>query len=210
MTIPYHCKRQGTDLDCAAVCLQMALDSFGHTRRLDAQFYELIGALGPKGFTLPWGICKGAAEHGLMVTFISENPFDLLQSSYAAVSQGSHLPEIEVRRKVGDLIKYCKHRHELITLRRWEDRFEDWTQQLVNAEGVVVIPTIMENTEAHNVVLTEWGRLQVRYHDPNPPPDGGPNKCESTSDFLRRWRQDGTDHDVLVISNRPLAVPELS
>jgi len=121
MDIPFSFKLRPDDLNCASVCLKMALAYFDITveqRQID---WEARG-LGPRYFALPWGIYLAAANRDLYVTFISKHPYALTNADVIAAEtrMTGDAVRLEAQRQVTacrastriDLVPYDQNIHD--------------------------------------------------------------------------------------------------
>jgi len=128
MQIPFYPKEDPKGLDCAPVCLRMALEYFDIYKSMD-EIYELVGSLRDKHYTLPWGMCIGTSSVGLSATFISRNPNGLTDSSYKDIARETKLAVNEISQIVLEQLEECK-RLPNISLIPWEDRFKELPEKL--------------------------------------------------------------------------------
>ena len=90
MKIPFYSQMDKSDPVCAAVCLQITLAYFEIEISLD-EVYEISRSLGKCKYTLPCGICLGAAHFGLSACFASRNPYELNSEGIHDVSKSAPL-----------------------------------------------------------------------------------------------------------------------
>jgi len=207
MNIRHFKKENQNDCGCASVCLRMALDYFGIHKNI-TEVNNLCEALGDVHYSLPWGICLGAAKVGLYSTFISKNPWELLQSSREDIANMTNISIDEVKRIERNQVNRCKE-NELIKLLDWNDQFRNLPKRLVRGEKGIVIPTVWWGRQPHNIVLVNYmdpgieGFESVYYHDPNGD-DTLPTMPEN--EFFGKWLDPRTDNDLLVISRNKIEI----
>jgi hypothetical protein len=209
MNIPYYHKRNSNDVNCAAVCLQMALAFFEKKKRELEEICKMAHSLGDCCYTLPWGMCIGAASASveLHATYISRKPKKLIPRYRVNIAKAAKISLEEVITQEKAQINECKEKEKYISLRSWKKSYSNLPGKLVAEEVGVVIPTVWQG-DAHNIVLTGFDAMKVVYHDPNPDPNFKMgNKSLNTEEFLRIWLHDfkdeETDNDLLVISEIP-------
>lgn len=196
MKIPFYQKDNPSDCGCAPVCLRMALAYFGIYKNIE-EVYAMTESLGENHYTLPWGMCIGAAKAGLTATFISKNPDDLLENSYEDISKITGLNSKTVQKKIKEQIVEC-NQQAYISLIPWKISFKHLPYFIVSDNIGVVIPTVWWGEQPHNIVLTEFRTDlgKVFYHDPN-----STANCEMTiNDLHENWIHKYTDNDLLIIS----------
>lgn len=201
MNIPFYHKENPSDLNCAPVCLRMALAYYG----IDCSFKEIYAetfSFGPRHYTLPWGICLAGASHRLHVTFISKQPYSLLDQYICRMATEAGKTIEEMREIVGKLIRDCQN-NVLIDLLPWQNQYASIPRKVVSDKIGVAIPTLWwRDADAHNVVLTDVGDHHFSYHDPNL--ETGQNQNMTTEEFSEFWLDPNTDNDLIILSNNKL------
>lgn len=117
MNIPFFKKENPNDSGCAPVCLQMALSYFGINKAI-ADIYSACESTGDSHYTLPWGVCLGAAKLGLRAYFISERPFELSDDSRLDIMNVTGLSYHEIVAIERDQLDRCGS-SPLIQVRLW-------------------------------------------------------------------------------------------
>ena len=201
MQIPFFHKENPSDVTCAPVCLRMALAYYGVDMPIE-NVYTIARSLGECHYTLPWGMCLGAASVRLHATFISRNHSNLLPMYFSRISEITHLRLQNILSQVNSIINESIE-NTFVTLLVWEDEYSNLPQQLIEHEAGVVIPTVWwENRDAHNIVVTRFEADHIAYHDPNLV--DGCNKSMDSQIFFQEWLHENTDNDLLIISKKPL------
>jgi hypothetical protein len=203
MNITYFEKENRNDSGCAPVCLQMALDYFEQSKPIE-EIYRRCESIGESHYTLPWGMMLATASFGLHATFISGNPYFLIEDSIQAICETTGRSKTYVRELVDSQIERCG-KEPNIQLLKWDKSYQNIPETVVSQESGVVIPTILSGAP-HNVVLTKYGELIpqsekfVWYHDPS----GIPDMMILETQFLEWWLNESTDNDLLIISKEKI------
>lgn len=207
MDIPFYYKANPSDVTCAPVCLRMALAYYGLRIELD-HVYQIAHSMGACHYTIPWGMCLGAAEMGLYAIFVSRSPNVLLQMYIDRIAAIANMPIEQVGSEVECELAECRA-NDKITLVEWEEPFSSVPGNIVAVEAGVVIPTVWwGDVDAHNIVLTHFDAHHVSYHDPNFPT--GRDQRMSADDFFQMWHHENTDNDLLIISRNELNLQEFT
>jgi hypothetical protein len=202
VAIPFFSKSNPQDKGCAPVCLKMALHYCGIEWTLD-QIHQTCSSFGSKHYTLPWGICLGAASAGVSVVFISKQPRALLPRYEAPIAREAGCTSVQVGRIAAGLIAQCEE-SEHVELVEWQDSYLELPEKILtsapDAPTPVIIPTLWwHDIDAHNVVLTALNEREVLYHDPNL--QNGADIAMPRQAFYESWTNENTDNDLLLISN---------
>jgi hypothetical protein len=204
VAIPFFSKVNPQDMGCAPICLKMALHHFGIEWTLD-QIHRATNSFGPKHYTLPWGICLGAAAAGVSIVFISKQPRSLLPRYLAPIAAEAGCRSEEVGSIAADLITHCE-KCDRVRLTDWQDLHGELPKRILSsstyATEFVLIPTLWwKDFDAHNVVITGMDENRIYLHDPNQP-DGADTTMPLES-FYEDWINNNTDNDLLLISAGP-------
>ena len=213
MYIPFYQKENRNDCGCAPVCLKMALAYFEIVEDIN-DIYKICESIGDVHYTLPWGICIGAAKKELHSIFVSKNPIKLLPSSYNDISRITRINVTEISKIVLSQIKRCEQ-NDFITMLEWRQEFRELPKKFIQESiEAVMIPTVWWGTQCHNIVMVNYmdpgielssfngpnGFESVYYHDPN----GSDTSTMPESEFFKKWLNPYTDNDLLIISKQKL------
>jgi hypothetical protein len=203
-----HFKKQNTnDSSCAPVCLRMALSYFD-IEITESETHKVAHSIGESHYTLPWGLCLGAASQGVYITFVSKNTKGLLQSSVDVVANITQKSSEEIDVFTKELVRECDE-SKFVTVLDWKDKYKSVIQNIVLQEAGVVVPTVWWELygvlNCHNIVITKIHDNTVTYSDPNEETGSGNMEIER---FNNIWIHENTDNDFLVISKDYINIEE--
>lgn len=197
MDIPLIQKEDDSDNDaCQAVAAMMALKYYG-IEFTKSEFYNRCESAGSGNNVLTWGVLKGVASYGLYAYLISGTPTLLID--YSEVMKNQDLTEHQAKEKVDRLIEECNQNEKTELI-----EFETETIIIANfieKKAAVLIPTLdWTETENHSVVITNIWDGKVYFNNPNK------NAVSefTYAEFFRKWLNDKTDRDIIIISNKKL------
>jgi len=210
MNIPSFKKLNPNDSGCAPVCLQMALAYYGINKSIE-EIYKVCESIGDSHFTLPWGICIGAAKFGLRTYFISERPFELNDDSRLDIMNITRLSYDQIVEIERDQLERCDASNS-INIMPWDDGLKQLPFKILERRLGVVIPTLWWGTQPHNIVLikhsiTRTGQSQLYYHDPNTESPSGEVMSEAV--FFKMWIHGNTDNDLLIITSNQKGIDSI-
>jgi hypothetical protein len=203
MTIPVVQKSGVGDADaCQAVAALMALKYYGVDTD-KSSFYASCESAGLGNHVLPWGVLKGAASYGLYAYLVSNNPFEMI--NYDDVMAKENLSLSEAEEKVNRLIEECRSNEKIRLIRSDEEAV--YLAKFIEKKAAVLIPTIVwTENENHSVVITNVWDGGVYFIDPN----NGTNVKWSFERFFPSWKNERTDGDIIIISDKEIDFEELA
>lgn len=168
----------------------------------EEELYVRTESIGAVHYTLPWGVCLGAASLDLHAMFFSRNPTGLLDSSRADIAAHTGCSVVAIEAIERSQIERCRSAGDRIRLLRWKNDEPAFPSSLVESGRAVVIPTLWWGNQPHNVVVVEVEPATVVYHDPSLP--NGNSQRMARESFALPWQHVNTDQDPLVVSDSRL------
>ena len=191
------------------------IDAFAVKRlRIKRDLYERCRTAAENNFAFPWGTLLGAVSYdNIYATLFSKNPRSLSDDNPVQEAGWYKMEIDEMKTFISNLIAEAEV-NKNIRLIQWYFNDEEkinFIKKIVNKGIGVVIPTVRWNRHSnHSIVVTDYIAGKFIFNNPNPSKYGSGNKTFFKEDeFKRKWFDERTDDDLIIISENPLDFKDL-